>query len=269
MQIQNDSFQYHLGVGIHSDGQTIPDALRAVDHFSQAMEIAPDIHWTRDLHQRRSEAYCRLGDHRLAIEDGLTALSLRPDDASTYRWLGICHDHVGEYASAIHYLHRAVRLDPTPIHVADRGAARHHQGDMDGAMRDFDLAVELSHRQSTSSTDIDQIRLYRGVAAYIAGDLGSAREHIGTAVVALPLDPHTHVAQSVIHVAERDRQGALACLGHAVALGPYDRWLGSVVGLLSAVAAAREDPLGAAGSLLSDPAVAETTGAIIDDLMYL
>ena len=87
MHIENDRFQYHLGIGIHSDGQTIPDALRAVDHFSQAMEIAPDIHWTRDLHQRRSEAYCRLGDHRLAIEDGLAALSLQPDDGFTYRCL--------------------------------------------------------------------------------------------------------------------------------------------------------------------------------------
>ena len=268
MNAPDDSFQYHLGVGIHSDGQTISDAMQAVGHFSRAMEIAPDIHWTRDLHQRRSEAYCRLGDHRLAIGDGLAALSLRPDDASTYRWLGICHDHVGEYASAIHYLHRAVRLDPTPIHVADRGAARHHQGDRAGAMRDFELAIDLSHRQSDSSTDIGQIHLYRGVAAYIEGDLGPAREDIDTAVVALPLEPHTHVALSLLHVAEGDRQGALACLGHAVALRPYDRWLGSVVGLLSAVAAAREDPLGT-GQPLSSPTVAEAIATIIDDLMYL
>jgi tetratricopeptide (TPR) repeat protein len=65
-------------------------------------------------------------------------------EASILDLAGLCHYHIGEYQDAVESFNRAAQLDPNnPSILINRGIALEAQGDSEGAIRDFDAALDL------------------------------------------------------------------------------------------------------------------------------
>ena len=86
----------------------------------------------------------------------------------------------GDLDGAIADFNRALELDPRHASVYyNRGIAKGRMGDLDGAITDFNHAIELDRRFTTAYTN-------RGIAKRIKGDIEGA---IADLTRALELDP--------------------------------------------------------------------------------
>jgi len=96
----------------------------------------------------RGWSYHELKDYDRALADFSEKIRLQPDAADGYGWRGGVYFDKGEYDHALADYTWAIHLGPeeldTPVWYHDRGMVKRELGDLAGALRDYDEALERS-----------------------------------------------------------------------------------------------------------------------------
>ncbi|XP_066348629.1 hsp70-Hsp90 organizing protein-like [Miscanthus floridulus] len=82
----------------------------AVQHFSDAIALAPDNHV---LYSNRSAAYASLGRYAEALGDAERTVALKPDWAKGYSRLGAAHLGLGDAPKAVEAYEKGLALEPS------------------------------------------------------------------------------------------------------------------------------------------------------------
>ncbi|XP_066343561.1 hsp70-Hsp90 organizing protein-like [Miscanthus floridulus] len=82
----------------------------AVQHFSDAIALAPDNHV---LYSNRSAAYASLGRYAEALDDAERTLALKPDWVKGYSRLGAAHLGLGDAPKAVEAYEKGLALEPS------------------------------------------------------------------------------------------------------------------------------------------------------------
>jgi predicted Zn-dependent protease len=100
-----------------------------------------------DLYDRLGDAYVRAGDYAKAQEALNRAVLLEPSATGPYILLGETFLKLNEPIEALHYLDHAVRMDPTNYITHNLLAQAYKAtGQVDAANREFQLVVDIQHR---------------------------------------------------------------------------------------------------------------------------
>jgi tetratricopeptide (TPR) repeat protein len=183
------------------------------------------------LNPRSAEAYrdralarSHTGDHRGAIEDYDVAVRLDPNNGFTYNNRAVAHIEMGHVEEAIADYTDTIRLWPNlfakgsefapPSHAYyGRAKARSVQGDLDGALADFDMAIAGEPENGEYYVNRGLCRRRRGEAAEALADCNRAVE----------LSPDQMVVYRERAHARRDagdKAGAMADVNKAISMGP-------------------------------------------------
>ncbi len=71
----------HRGQPTGEEGSDIADYQRAIDDYTQALNISPDY---ADAYYNRGIAYYDLGNYQSAIDDYTRSIEIKPNCADTY-----------------------------------------------------------------------------------------------------------------------------------------------------------------------------------------
>jgi len=96
---------------------TLDKTLEAIDCFTQAIKLAPDL---ASLKVHRGDAYQRIGKLQEAAADYRAALRLRPDDDETLKKAAGCMLNLGQDVQVIELCQEILRVQPTML-TAKRG----------------------------------------------------------------------------------------------------------------------------------------------------
>jgi len=92
-----------------------------------------------------------------------------------------------------------------------RGISRQHNGDLDGALADFNSAIELSSRFAAAYCS-------RGIVKWAKGDPDGAMADFEQAIAIEPEEPETYYDRAVVKRYKGDLSGAIADCSRAIAL---------------------------------------------------
>ncbi len=122
------------------------DLLKAVQTFSEAIEINPDF---SEAYYRRGICYHYLGDDKLAITDFNEAANINFSDPRASLWQGFTHAKMGDFQDALRAYGNALAASDryTPAYL-NRGLAYMALGEYDKALTDFNDAVRLEPTNS-------------------------------------------------------------------------------------------------------------------------
>lgn len=120
------------------------DATTAIKEFELERTIDP---LNPDLYDRLGDAYVRKGQYTQAQEALNRAVLLEPSATGPYILLGETFLKLSEPIQALHYLDHAARMDPTNYITHNLLAQAYKAtGQVDAANREFQLVVDLQHR---------------------------------------------------------------------------------------------------------------------------
>jgi tetratricopeptide (TPR) repeat protein len=114
------------------------DTAGAIADFDRVIELAP-----AGYHAARGIAYMKAGEHELALADFDAAIRDQPEFAHAYVLRSQMLLALGREAEALASLDRALALEPVAIGYRNRADVRVGSGDVAGALRDLDIAIEL------------------------------------------------------------------------------------------------------------------------------
>jgi tetratricopeptide (TPR) repeat protein len=121
------------------------DYLRAIDAFTQAVELKPQY---LEAYLGRCQAKYALGDDRGAIEDGYAILKINPNDSQAYYYQGRARSRLGFLESSVAAYTRSLQLEPTSAAAYYyRGVAHQDLQDYTAAQQDWKKAAELFKKQ--------------------------------------------------------------------------------------------------------------------------
>jgi stress-induced-phosphoprotein 1 len=83
---------------------------KAVQHFSDAVALAPDNHV---LYSNRSAAYASLHRYAEALADAESTVALKPDWTKGYSRLGVAHLGLGDHAKAVEAYEKGLSIEPS------------------------------------------------------------------------------------------------------------------------------------------------------------
>jgi tetratricopeptide (TPR) repeat protein len=112
-----------------------------IKYFSKALALAPDL---VEAYENRGMLYFFQRKFENAIQDFQTYMSLAPPTAEVYRMVGICYLKIGNDASAVDYLTRAIDMNPElAVAYASRAEAYFLNGKYDLTILDSTKAIKL------------------------------------------------------------------------------------------------------------------------------
>jgi tetratricopeptide (TPR) repeat protein len=119
----------------------LPSAIREFEAERKANPLNPD------LYDRLGDAYLRAGKYVDAQEALNRAVLLEPQATGPYILLGETFLKLKQPIQALHYLDHAVKMDPSNYITHNLlGQAYRATGQVDEANREFQLVVEIQHR---------------------------------------------------------------------------------------------------------------------------
>jgi tetratricopeptide (TPR) repeat protein len=118
-----------------------------------------------------------------------------------------------EHAEAIRYYSAALRVIPRYWSYNNRGNARRHQGDLDGAIADYNQAIAL---QPDYAATYDN----RGIARSGQGDLDGAIADFNQAIALQPDNAAAYNNRGIARSGQGDLDGAIADFNQAIILQP-------------------------------------------------
>jgi tetratricopeptide (TPR) repeat protein len=140
--------------------------------------------------------------------------SRQQTDAQTYYDRGTTRGSQGDLDGAIADYDQAIQLEPNYINAYfKRGLLRHSKGDLDGAIADYDQAIRLDPIYSLA-------RLPRGEARYSKGDLDGAMADFDWAIQLYPKYALAYDARGLARKSKGDLDGAIADYDQAIRLDP-------------------------------------------------
>ncbi len=137
-----------------------------------------------------------------------------PSNSYDYYRRGVSRQLDGDLDGAMADFNNAIELSSrSPAAYRARGAAKAAMGDLDGAMADENQAITLDPQNS-------QAYRYRARIKRAEGDLDGAFADDSEAIVLEPDKPFPYVGRGYDKVATGDFDGAVADYDHAIALDP-------------------------------------------------
>lgn len=127
------------------------DAATAIKEFELERTFNP---MDPDLYDRLGDAYVRSGDYAKAQEALNRAVLLEPGATGPYILLGETFLKLDHPIQALHYLDHAVRMDPANYITHNLLAQAYKAtGQVDAANREFQLVVDLQHRNDSKPAE--------------------------------------------------------------------------------------------------------------------
>ncbi len=115
---------------------------QAIAHFDQALTLNP---FYSDALIYRGLAKLELQLFQSALNDFETVLRLDGDQArQAHYFVGLAHAGLLNHREAIHYLTKAIEVNPDHHMYFQRGKASHFIGDHGNALQDLDMAMRLN-----------------------------------------------------------------------------------------------------------------------------
>lgn len=138
------------------------------------------------------------------------------NNATTSCKRGIAKQAKGDLDGAIADYNRAIELDPNAPRVYDcRGFAKRTKGDLDGAIADYDKAIELDPQDANGYHN-------RAFAKQAKDDLDGAIVDYDRAIELNPSEAHAYNNRGFARLTKRDLDGALVDFDKAIELNPKD-----------------------------------------------
>ena len=92
----------------------------------------------------KGDCYKHLKEYRQAISSYNAALKINNKDADAWKGLGDIYGYQGKFDMSIDAYSKAIESDPNYlIPVSNRGFAKYHNGDRDGARNDFNQVLDI------------------------------------------------------------------------------------------------------------------------------
>jgi tetratricopeptide (TPR) repeat protein len=145
---------------------------------------------------------------RDALDVGMRARDIRPDDAWNYGVMGDALTELGEYDKALEMLDKMMALRPSPAAYARASYARELHGDLQGALQAMELAAE-----ATPPQDLEAQAWYAAHLGelYLKMDrFDEADRSYRQALFVYPNYPYAVIGQAKLKVGRGDHSGALA-----------------------------------------------------------
>jgi excisionase family DNA binding protein len=217
---------------------TIGQSFYFADNYIEALRMMEaaivELEKVSNLPTGSLEAYFRLGwlqqvpfrNHETASSSYTRAIELDPNYVSAYNNRGNARYHLGDMEGAIADYTKAIELDPKDAFAySNRGIVRRNLGDLAGAITDYNKAIEL---------DPNYVYAYsnRGNARSDLGDLAGA---IADYNKAIELDPNYVYAYNNRGNARSDLgdlAGAITDYNKAIELDPNDAFAYSNRGIV-------------------------------------
>jgi tetratricopeptide (TPR) repeat protein len=134
-QPHNPVVQVNLGRQFAQAG----DLPKAIVHFEEAVQVAPDFY---QAHYNLARAREQSGRRQEAIEHYRKTLRLRPDEAAAHYNLGRLLEQTGHRQQAVEHYRRAISVQPDfwAAHT-NLGILQLNAGDVQGAIQSFETAL--------------------------------------------------------------------------------------------------------------------------------
>ena len=159
----------------------------ALDEFTHSAQLMPDF---PENHSGLAYTFYLVDDSSDAIAEARTALSMDPQNAEAYQFLGLALHSTGQYAAAVHAFAESLARDAAnPDTYYDMGIAQHANGDKAAAINAYRQALKLSPAfwQAHSNLALvlhEQSKLDEAIAEYreakrLAPEEPSVRNNLG------------------------------------------------------------------------------------------
>ncbi len=182
----------------------------ALSHCNNAIAIAPGALG----YLCRANAYRKLGQDQLAIEDYNEAIRMKPDFAESYASRGGTYSNLGQDQLAIEDYSEALRLEPNFAEAyLGRGTAYGKLGQGETAMKDYDEAIRLKPRFA-------EAYLTRGNAYLKLGQDQQAVKDYSETIRLKPDFTEAYLARGNSYVKLGQNQAAIKDYNEAIRLKP-------------------------------------------------
>jgi superkiller protein 3 len=179
----NASLHFALGAMLRQQGR-FDDAF---DEITQSAQLMPDF---PENHSSLAYIFYLLDDGPNAIAEARTALSMDPQNAEAYQFLGLALYSNGQYRAATHAFIESLTRDPDNADTYyDMGITLHAQGDIPAAITAYRRAIHLKPAfwQAHSNLALilhEQNQLDEAIAEYreakrLAPEEASVRNNLG------------------------------------------------------------------------------------------
>lgn len=139
-----------------------------------------------------------------------------PQSAISYCKHGIAKQAKGNLDGALADYNKAIELDPKAPHVYDfRGFARRLKGDLDGAIADYNRAIELDPQDADGFHN-------RAFTKQAKGDVDGAMADYDRAIELNPSEAHVYNNRGVARLTKGDLDSALVDFDRSIELNPKD-----------------------------------------------
>lgn len=112
---------------------------RALEFVEKSLQQKPN-NWK--TYQARAAIYCSMGEWEKAENDARQVFQLRPQEKSTYEFLGCALINRGDYAEAVSTLRKAVEISSRGDFLAMLAKANYRLGDYAAAAQNFERALQ-------------------------------------------------------------------------------------------------------------------------------
>jgi tetratricopeptide (TPR) repeat protein len=159
----------------------------AFDEITRSAQLMPDF---PENHSSLAYIFYRLDDGPNAIAEARTALSMDPQNAEAYQFLGLALYSNGQYGAAVHAFAESLTRDPNNVDTFyDLGITFHADGNLPAAIKAYRQAIRLNpafwqahsnlalilHEQGKFDEAIAEYR----AAKHLAPEEASVRNNLG------------------------------------------------------------------------------------------
>ncbi|MBC6480408.1 MAG: tetratricopeptide repeat protein [Hormoscilla sp. GM7CHS1pb] len=184
----------------------------AMASFDEATEINPKFY---EAWRERGDALNLLQRYREALASLDKAININPKDSGLYLLRGFMLQNLERYAEAVEANSKAIDIKPHPFAYNNMGVARYNLGDKEGAIADYNKAIEIKPDYALAYNN-------RGNARYNLGDKEGAIADYNKAIE-IEIKPDYALAYNNRGLARDDlgdKEGAITDYNKAIEIKP-------------------------------------------------